>query len=561
MDRRRAAVNRARGTVALLVVPTAFLALFFVFPLLSIVDRGLRPDGALDLNAIARVVTDPELRGVAWFTVWQATLSTVLTLAVGLPAAFVFSRFSFRGRRVLRALTVVAFVLPTVVVATAFVGLLGPGSAGATVAGWLGMDASQGLHRTLGALLAAHVFFNLAVVVRVVGAYWDQLDPAVEESAESLGANGFEVARRVLVPLARPAIASAAALVFLFAFTSFGVVLLLGRPGASTLEVEVYRYTSQLLDLSTAAILALLQLVFVGVLLVVESVLAARAGVSASLVSHGAARAPRNGREWLLVAGVAVFTAVVLVTPVLALVGRAFATGDGGLSLGAFQQLGTSRQGGVLSVAPLEAIGHSLVTAASAATVAVSIGLPVALAIARARRSAWLGVLVSLPLGVSAVIIGFGYVVAFDRSPLDLRGSWWLVPLAQAVVAVPFVVRVVTPVLISIASGLAEVAADLGASPTRVMLAVTLPIARPAVAAAGAFAFIVALGEFGAATFLATADRPTMPVAISRLVSRPGSTSLSQAAAMSVILMVLTAVGASAIDRLGTAIAAPRQSA
>ena len=551
MDRPRPALSSRAGRAGLLAIPLAFLALFFVFPLVSILDRGLRPDGALDLGAIGRVIGDPDLRGVAWFTLWQATVSTVLTLLVGLPAAFVLSRFAFRGRRVVRAMTLVPFVLPTVVVGTAFVGLLGPGSPGATAAGWLGIDAGDGLHRTIGALLAAHVFFNVAVVVRVVGSYWDQVDPELEETAESLGAGRIETFRRVLLPIARPAIASAAALVFLFAFTSFGIVLLLGRPGASTLEVEVYRHTSQLLDLSTAAVLALVQMVFVGALLLVESVLAARAGVPLSLITTGAARPIRDRRERLLVVSVVVATCVLLVTPVLALVWRAFGGGLGGLSLRAFTTLGDARRGSVLSVAPLSSIGHSLVTASAAAVFAVVIGVPAALAIARARRSSWLTVLVALPLGVSAVTVGFGYVVAFDDAPLDLRGSAWVVPLAQAVIALPFVVRIVTPVLVSIESGLTEAAADLGASPGRILTAVTLPIARPAIAAAGAFAFIVALGEFGAAAFLATPDRPTLPVAISRLLGQPGSASLSQAAAMSVILMVVTAVGALAIDRFG----------
>ncbi len=505
---------------------------------------------------LGRVVTDPDLRRVAWFTVWQAGLSTVLTLAIGLPAAFVLSRFAFRGRRAIRAMTLVPFVLPTVVVGTAFVGLLGPGGPAAGFAGWMGLDVGIGLHRTLGAIVAAHVFFNIAVVVRVVGSYWDQVDPELEETAEALGAGRLEVFRRVLLPVARPAIASAAALVFLFAFTSFGVVLLLGRPGTSTLEVEIYRHTSQLLDLPTAAALALVQLVFVGALLLVESVLAARAGVPLSLVTTGAARPPRDRGERAMVVVVAGFTCLLLLAPVLSLVWRAFGGGGGGgsgssLTLANFTQLGSSRRGSVLSVAPLAAIGTSLLTALCAASVAVAAGVPASFAIARARRSAWLAALVALPLGVSAVTVGFGYVVAFDEAPLDLRGSWWVVPLAQAVVALPFVVRIVAPVLASIESGLTEAAADLGAPPRRVTTAVVLPIARPAIAAAAAFAFIVALGEFGAAAFLATPDRPTVPVAIARLLGQPGSASLGQAAAMSVLLMVVTAAGALAIDRSG----------
>jgi thiamine transport system permease protein len=557
MDRHRRALSTTGTGAVTWLIPAAFLTLFFVFPLVAIVDRGLRPAGVVDLGPLGRVLGDPDLRGVAWFTAWQAAVSTLLTLAVGVPAAFVLSRFAFRGRRVIRALALVPFVLPTVVVGTAFVGLLGPGSAVAAVVRWMGVDTGDGLHRTVGAIVAAHVFFNIAVILRVVGSYWDQVDPSIEEAAEGLGANRFQVVRRVLIPVARPAIASAAALVFLFSFTSFGVVQVLGNPSTATLEVEIYRHTSQLLDLPTAAVLALLQMVFVTVLLVGESVLAARSGVPLSLVSGGAARPPRDRYERLAVVAVVAGLGLLLAAPLMALVWRSLGSFDLGLgtarngpTLEHFKGLGHARSGSIFSVAPLGSIGRSLATATAAATAAVLVGVPASFAIARSRRSAGLGVLVALPLGISAVTVGFGYVVAFDDAPLDLRGSWWIVPLAQAVVALPFVVRIVTPVLVSIGSGLTDAAGDLGAPPLGVTTRVIMPLARPAIAAGAGFAFIVALGEFGTAAFLASPDGPTMPVAIARLVAQPGSASLGRAAAMSVVLMIVTALGALAVDRI-----------
>ncbi len=551
VDRPRAPLSRSLGRGAALAIPVLFLAVFFVLPVTQIVGRGVWDDGRPDLGPVVRVVTDPALRRVAWFTVWQATLSTALTLAFGLPAAYVLSRFSFPGRRPLRALVLVPFVLPTVVVGAAFIGLLGPGGPVVAVLRWVGLEAPDGLHRTLGVLLAAHVFFNLAVVVRVVGSFWDHVDPAVEESAEALGAGRIQTFRRVLLPLARPAVGGAAALVFLFTFTSFGVVLLLGGAGRSTLEVEIYRQTAQLLDLRTAAALAIVQIVFVSAFLWIEAVLGSRAAVRQPLTRPvDAARSPTTRAERAGVALVAGSLAAFLLVPPLALLWRALG-GPSGPSLRPFLGLGEARAGSVLPVAPLEAIGTSLLMAGAAAVVALAIGIPTAFAVARLRRSAWLIALVALPLGVSAVTIGFGYVVAFDEAPLDLRGTWWIVPLAQAVVAIPFVVRIVAPVVASIETGLADAGADLGAAPREVLRRVTVPLARGAFLAAGAFAFVVSLGEFGAAAFLAAADRPTMPVAIARLLSQPGSASLARAAAMSVILMVVTAVAVLSIDRGG----------
>ena len=173
---------------------------------------------------------------MAWFTLWEATASTVVTLVVALPMAALFAKFDFPAKRMLWALLIVPFVLPTVVVGTAFLAILGPG-------GSFGVD----LQGTIWLILIAHAFFNVAVVVRTVGGLWANLDPGLEEAARTLGASRLRAFREVTLPLLRPAIAAAASIVFLFCFTSFGVVLLLGGLRARTLEVEIYDQTTRLL--------------------------------------------------------------------------------------------------------------------------------------------------------------------------------------------------------------------------------------------------------------------------------------------------------------------------
>jgi thiamine transport system permease protein len=170
---RRALTGRGRAQwlrALLVVVPVAFLGAFFVYPLVAILGRGLVPRGHVDFAAVGDVLSDPGLREVVWFTLWQAVISTALTLLVGLPAALVVARFAFRGRALLRSLLLVPFVLPTVVVAVAFEALLGPGGPGERL----------GLIPGVAAILIAHVFFNVAVVVRVVGGLWANLDPSRE---------------------------------------------------------------------------------------------------------------------------------------------------------------------------------------------------------------------------------------------------------------------------------------------------------------------------------------------------------------------------------------------
>src|SRR3954451_2079561 len=524
--------------VAVVVVPLAFLAVFFVYPVVAIVGRGLAPHWSVDLDPVGEVVTDGGLRHIAWFTVWQATLSMVLTLAVGIPGAYVLSRCRFPGRRLVRALVTVPFVLPTVVVGSAFVALLGDG----------GPLAGLGLDQTLGAILVAHVFFNYAVVVRTVGSLWSHLDPRPEEAARMLGASRLRAFREVTLPALRPAIAAAGAVVFLFTFTSFGVILILGGPGTATLETEIYRQTAQFLNLPLAAALTVVQLVAIVLLLLLTSWIEGRQRVSLSLqaAAETAQRARTAGARLFVRANLALM-AVLLGVPIGVLIVRSFDTPPG-LGLDFYRALGEVHAGSTLFVEPVHAIANSLRFAVAATVIAVVVGGCAAFALASSRRRG-LDTLVSLPLGVSAVTVGFGFLIALDHAPLDLRGSWWLVPIAQALVAVPFVVRVMTPVLRAIDPRLRDAAATLGASPARVWREVDLPIvARAALVAAG-FAFAISLGEFGATIFIVRPDQPTLPVLVYRLLGQPGPLNFGGAMAASVILMTLTALAILGIER------------
>jgi thiamine transport system permease protein len=147
-------------------------------------------------------------------------------------------------------------------------------------------------------------------------------------------------------------------------------------------------------------------------------------------------------------------------------------------------------------------------------------------------------------------MLGFGFVIAFDQTPVDFRSAPWIVPVVQALVAMPFVVRIVAPMLRAIDERQREAAAMLGASPGRVRREIDLPIAARALAVAAGFAFAISLGEFGATVFLARPDRPTLPVAIFRFLSRPGELNAAQAYALAVVLMAVTAVSIFLVDRI-----------
>jgi thiamine transport system permease protein len=530
--------------LGLMAVPVAFFAVFFAYPVAAIVERGLETDGAWQFGRITDVLTQPDIRHVLWFTTWQALASTALTLLVALPGAYVFARFDFPGKQILRAVVTVPFVLPTVVVGTAFLALVGRGGL---------LDELWGvrLDTTVWAILLAHVFFNYAVVVRTVGGLWAQLDPRQEEAARMLGASRLRAWRTVTLPALAPAVAAAALMVFLFTFTSFGVVQILGGPTFSTLEVEIYRQTSEIFDLSTAAVLTLIQFVAVGAVLALHAWTVRRRETALRLVDESVtARRPRGAGEWGLLAGVVGSVAVLLVLPLAVLVQRSLDAAD----FGYYRAL-THSDGGVFLVAPIEAVGNSLEYALAATAIAVLIGGLAAAALTRRDAGRFVrgfDALLMLPLGVSAVTVGFGFLISLDEPPLDLRQSWILVPLAQALVGVPFVVRTMLPVLRAVDHRLREAAAVLGASPWRVWREVDLPMVRRALLIAAGFAFAVSLGEFGATVFIARPDNPTLPVAVARLLGRAGDFNYGQAMALSTILMVVCAVALLVLERLRT---------
>ncbi|MFD7998509.1 ABC transporter permease [Streptomyces mirabilis] len=542
--------------MGLMALPVAFFAVFFAYPVAAIVARGLKIDGAWRFGRIGEVLAQSDIRHVLWFTTWQALASTALTLLIALPGAYVFARFDFRGKQVLRAVVTVPFVLPTVVVGTAFLALVGRG-------GLLDQLWGVRLDTTVWAILLAHVFFNYAVVVRTVGGLWSQLDPRQEEAARMLGASRFAAWRKVTLPALSPAVAAAALMVFLFTFTSFGVVQILGGPTFSTLEVEIYRQTSEIFDLATAAVLTIVQFVAVGAILAVHAWTVRRRETALRLVApEVTVRRPRGAGQWALLGGVLASILVLLVLPLGVLVQRSL-DAPGGYGFAYYKAL-TSADSGIFLVAPIAAIGNSLEYALAATAIAVVIGglAAAALTLPQSRLRSTGGTpmtgrlvrgfdaLLMLPLGVSAVTVGFGFLIALDEPPLDLRSSWILVPLAQALVGVPFVVRTMLPVLRAVDGRLREAAAVLGASPWRVWREVDLPMVRRALLIAAGFAFAVSLGEFGATVFIARPDNPTLPVAVARLLGRAGDLNYGQAMALSTILMVVCAVALLLLERI-----------
>ena len=521
---------RASVWIAIIAaIPLAFLALFFAWPVGAMLWRGLSSGVA---GAGAELASSPRTLRIIWQTVWMALAGTAASVALGVPGAYVLYRLRLPAAALWRGIVTVPFVLPTVVVGIAFRAL------------FEGPLAFLGLQQSTAAVVMAMVFFNYSVVVRTVGSMWAGLDSRQTEAARTLGASPWQAFRTVTLPQLMPAIAAAAALVFLFCSTAYGIVTALGRPAQGTIETEIYVQTVTYFNLDKAALLSLVQFVLVAAALLASTRLTARTETALKSSTRPPARPRRSDAPAIAVTALVI---AYLIAPMLTLVLRSLRSG-GAWSLANYQLLAAQGLDFAGGITVAQALRHSLAIAADATLISLAVGIPLAYVLSRrvqpgsgaALAQRLMDGFVLLPLGVSTVTMGFGFLLTFASTPL--ARSPWLVPLAQGIVALPLVVRAIVPAARAIEPRMREAAATLGASPLRVALTIDLPLALRGIGLAVGFAFATSLGEFGATSFLARADYLTLPVLIIKLLGRPGAHNYGMALAGAVILAAATAL-------------------
>lgn len=530
----------------LLWVPTLFFLLFFFFfPLFKILALTFNFETFTNANNL-RITYHSLL-----FTFYQAILSTLLTFVLGLPAAILFSKFDFRGKSLLRALTAVPFMLPTVVVAAAFNSIFSPRGLFSFFFPSFIIQPSPFI-----LILIAHTFYNTSIVIRIVGNAISRLDPKLEASARSLGADTFHVWKDVILPILRPSLLAAALLVFMFDFTSFGVILLLGGSQFATLEVEIYIRALQLPNLNLAALLSVIQLVFT----LIFSILYSRTINQVSTQTaprFSIARPPKTFQEKLFVATLALLLSSFFFLPLISLPIRSLTRLEAdrgqrdqvqyGFTIDYYEELFINRRGSLFYVPPVQAAANTLGFAGITVILSLALGYPAAYALAKPTRlEKILDPFLMLPLGASAVMMGLGFILSFGR----LIASPFFIPIAHTLIALPFVIRTLQPALASIPERLRQAASTLGASPFRVWQTVDFPILSRATLSAATFAFTVSLGEFGATLLITRPEYPTIPIAISRFLSQPGGLNYGQAMAMATVLMLLTTLSILLIEKL-----------
>ncbi|WP_211603161.1 ABC transporter permease [Halogranum gelatinilyticum] len=552
-------------------VTAVVLLVLFYYPIATVFADAVLVDGALSAAPLLDVLSDRfYLVDILWFTAKQAALSTVASVALGLPGAWILSRFEFRGRETLRSLTILPFVMPSIMVAIGFVAMFGRnGTLNAALAA-VGLGPVELLY-TLEAIVVAHAFYNAPLVTRVTTAAWESVDARTVETARSLGASPFRAFRDVVVPQLLPAILVGATLTFVFTFASFPIVLALGGFQLATVEVWIYKLVGELNYAEAAALAAVETAISLGL-----TYAYLRYEGRQTAAGEGAHTQPRRSllpgplsgssrsslvaslREVgtrLAVVGYGLVILVVFVGPIASMVLASVTGPNGGLTLRHYEFL-LQRQatGASYQVKPLPAIRNSLVYAFGSLAVALPMGVVMAvLTTRRFRGRKLIDALAMAPLAVSGIVVGLGMLrglvfgLEVGGTRIQVTGTVAVVA-AHAVAAYPFVTRNVAPLLGSLDSRLVESARSLGASRTRALWDVELPLVWAGVVAGAAFAFAISIGEFDATVILASGSGSyTMPVAVERFLGRR----LGPATAMGCVLLLVTSLSFVVIERYG----------
>ncbi|PSP73112.1 iron ABC transporter permease [Halobacteriales archaeon QS_3_64_16] len=564
----------------------ALLALVFYYPVATVLIEAVSVAGRVTVEPIvgiltdpfyvgwlARAITDPGTFGRALleapiatltgslgligFTAYQALLSAIACVALGVPGAYVLARYEFPGREVIRSLTILPFVMPSIMVAIGFVSMFGESGTLNQVLRALGLGEIEVLF-TLPIVILAHAFYNAPLVTRVTAAAWESIDARRIESARSLGASPQRAFRDVVVPQLLPAIATGAVLAYIFSFMSFAIVLALGGLGFATIEVWIYNQVTQLEYASAAALATIETSISLGLTYLYLRYEASQEGIG----EGGGGGRPLNRKPLfgsltptrIAVGGYLLVVGVVFVGPIASMI-VASLTNDAGFTLANYDFL-LSRQRTAYSfqVQPLDAILNSLLFAAGSLVLSVPIGTFVAIVSTRRFRGRKvIDALAMAPIAVSGVVVGLGLLrglvfgVEVWGYRITVTGTVAIIA-AHAVAAYPFVVRNLTPLLGGLDRRLTESARSLGASPARAFLDISLPLVWGGVLAGAAFAVAISIGEFDSTVILATGTESyTMPVAVERYLGRR----LGPATAMGCVLLGVTSGAFLVVERFG----------
>ncbi len=540
---------RALSTPAMLL-----LTFLFIIPLGIILSKAfVTIDGGFTVSRLVETILDPYTHRILVFTLLQALISTIVSVAIGLPGAYLLATYRFKGKSIIKAICTIPFVLPSILVVLGFVIFYGNNGLINQALMFLFKTEEPPFRilYTFGAVILAHSFYNFPIALGLISSFWEQLPSRYNHAAMTLGAKRLTIFRTVTLPRLIPSILSASTLIFLFCFSSFVILLVLGGgPRFTTLEVEIYRRARMTLDMEGAAAMSILSigvtLILVGIHIWAQKLTAHQEEIE-RIDERRLERKPSSLLGKIAVVSYLLFSIIFVLGPLGGIIYRSFLapvsrSGDLVFSLRWYKQLFgmDSTTTSVITTAG-SALILSLIIATVTALVSLTIGTMLA---ARLRKSSnrtgfSMELFAMLPMAVSSVVVGLGYYLVSSALIGGRTLGVTLVVLAHVVITSPFVLRSILPEYRKIPFSYTQASLTLGATVSQTFWRVELPLLRSSMATGAAFAFAISLGEINATLVLADSSIVTVPIVMYRLI---GSYNFAGACALGTILMACCAI-------------------
>ncbi len=547
--------NSQNTRIFLLITGGLFLVLLFYFPLSLVLKSALFPDNKFSLIIITRLLSKEYNQRIIIFTLFQALLSTLFTVFLGLPGAWLLATKDFPGKRVLKAVSSVPFVMPSILVVLGFVIFYGNN-------GFLNRilmningntEPIVKILYSMKAIILAHGFYNFPIVLRLVSTLWEKLDSSQTNAAMSLGAGKLRLFLTITLPQILPAILAAAAMVFVFCFTSFAVILVLGGgPSFTTIEVEIYRQARISLNMDAAAALSLISIIITSIFVFINVHFQSSLNYHDHIQNKKVKLSNKKNFNPLISIYILIITFLVG-APVVSVIIKSFfplsAGGTNNLSISAYTNILNSTQGN-FGTTLIHAIANSISFASYTVILSIIIGTTVSFILKGKTKSIKiLDTLFMLPISVSSVILGLGYLKLMNYISNPSRYSSIFIILAHTVIAFPFVTRTVKPVLDKIKPDIIQAGLSLGETPFRVFITIQLPLLKSAIFTGAAFAFAISIGEMNATILLSSENTITIPIMMYRLI---GSYNFTAACALGTVLIIFTSFSFFLMDYYGS---------
>lgn len=534
-------------------LPLMILLIIFILPLSFTFSRAFFTQDGFSLELIRQVFTSGYTWRLLSFTLLQAGLSALVSVLCALPGAWLCANYRFAGKNLILSLSSLCFVLPSILVVLGFVIFYGnSGFVNSLYRLITGRDDSIKILYSFRAIILAHAFLNIPVALTLITDAWAHYPRGQESAAFMLGASRTRVFFTVTLPRLRPVILSAALLIFLFCFTSFSIILVLGGgPQYTTLEVEIYRTNNIVMDSSRAAALSVFSFLVNLVIIVIYTLVSRKAaGREKSRDDRAVAI-----KTWPVRIASVLWTILALIFilgPLASILVRSFWStskryGEG-FSTRSYQEIFALRTSvGVMSDA-FSALVNSLFIGLTVAFLATVLALFLSLYVAKSgRRSAEIAGM--FPLAISSVTLGLGYYIIKAQFPSSgIVTGYVLVILAHLVTALPFAMRTLVPVIRAENERILLSAYTLGSGTARTCFSIEIPMIRGTIARAFIFSFALSVGEVNATLTLAEGKVITLPILLYRLIN---SYNYQGACAIGTVLIATTFIVFIIAGRLG----------